>query len=103
MWRYFQLLPIFVAQASRLFLRLQYLLVPQDGGRLQDVLRTIFDNHLRQVVLLLAEDGLLSLKELYTDGTKIESVFNRHTVVWMEAVQTSKANDRYPSSMISVR
>lgn len=55
--------------------------------RLQDVLRTIF----RQVVLLLADEGLLSLKELYTDGTKIESAANRYTFVWAKAIQTNKA------------
>lgn len=55
--------------------------------RLQEVLRTIF----KQVVLLLAEEGLLSLKELYTDGTKIESVANRYTFVWAKSIQTNKA------------
>jgi len=55
--------------------------------RLQDVLRTIFN----QVVLLLAEEGLLSLKELYTDGTKIESAANRYTFVWAKSIQTNKA------------
>ena len=57
------------------------------SNRLQDVLRTIF----KQVVLLLADEGLLSLKELYTDGTKIESAANRYTFVWAKSIQTNKA------------
>jgi transposase len=55
--------------------------------RLQDALRTVF----KQVVLLLAGEGLLSLKELYTDGTKIESAANRYTFVWAKSIQTNKA------------
>src|ERR1700677_1394538 len=39
------------------------------GQRLQKTLQPIFT----QVVLLLCEEGLLSLKDLYTDGTKIEA------------------------------
>ena len=54
--------------------------------RLKDVLRTIFI----QVVKLLAEEGLLSLKEIYTDGTKIESVANRYTFVWGNSIKTNK-------------
>ena len=55
--------------------------------RLQGVLRTVF----KQVVLLLADEGLLSLKEIYTDGTKIESAANRYTFVWAKSIQTNKA------------
>jgi transposase len=55
--------------------------------RLQEVLRTIF----KQVVLLLADEGVLSLKEIYTDGTKIESAANRYTFVWAKSIQTNKA------------
>ncbi|TAN12171.1 MAG: transposase [Chitinophagaceae bacterium] len=43
-----------------------------------------------QVVLLLCEEGLLNLKELYTDGTKIEANANRYTFVWGNAVKTNK-------------
>jgi transposase len=56
------------------------------GQRLQKTLRPIFT----QVVLLLCEEGLLSLKELYTDGTKIEANANRYTFVWGKAIKTSK-------------
>ena len=54
--------------------------------RLKDVLRQIFT----QVVILLAEQGVLTIKELYTDGTKIEANANRYTFVWGNAIKTSK-------------
>ena len=54
--------------------------------RLRDVLRHIFT----QVVQLLAAEGLLSLKELYVDGTKIEAAANRYTFVWGNAIKTNK-------------
>lgn len=56
------------------------------GDRLKDVLRNIFT----QVVQLLAEEGLLSIKELYTDGTKIEANANRYTFVWGRSISTNK-------------
>src|SRR5690625_6356918 len=40
--------------------------------------------------MLLAEEGLLSLKEVYTDGTKIESVAGRYTFVRGNAIETNK-------------
>src|SRR5690606_3842871 len=55
--------------------------------RLKDVLKTVFS----QVVLLLSEAGHLSLKEIYTDGTKIEAQANRYTFVWGNAIKTSKS------------
>lgn len=54
--------------------------------RLKDVLREVFT----QVVLLLNEEGLLNIKELYTDGTKIEANANRYTFVWGNAIKTNK-------------
>ncbi len=54
--------------------------------RLKEVLRQVFT----QVVILLAEQGLLNIKELYTDGTKIEADANRYTFVWGNAIKTSK-------------
>jgi transposase len=56
------------------------------GQRLQKTLQPIFT----QVVLLLCEQGLLSLKDLYTDGTKIEANANRYTFVWAQSIQTNK-------------
>ena len=56
------------------------------GERLKDVLEKIFT----EVVLLLAAEGLLTLKELYTDGTKIEANANRYTFVWGKAIKTNR-------------
>ncbi len=56
------------------------------SDRLKEVLRQVFT----QVVVLLAEEGLLNIKELYTDGTKIEANANRYTFVWGNAIKTSK-------------
>lgn len=56
------------------------------GQRLQKTLQPIFT----QVVLLLCEEGLLSLKDLYTDGTKIEANANRYTFVWGKTIKTSR-------------
>ena len=56
------------------------------GQRLQHSLQPIFT----QVVLQLAEAGLLRIKDLYTDGTKIEANANRYTFVWGKAMKTSK-------------
>lgn len=56
------------------------------GKRLQQTLQPIFT----QVVLLLCEEGLLSLKDLYTDGTKIEANANRYTFVWGKSIKNNK-------------
>ena len=56
------------------------------GEKLRKPLKEIFT----QVVQLLAAEGLLSLKELYTDGTKIEANANRYTFVWGNAIKTNK-------------
>ena len=50
-----------------------------------------FDGLFRQVVLLLNDEGLVSLKVQYIDGTKIESVANRYTFVWKGSVEKNKA------------
>jgi transposase len=54
--------------------------------RLKEVLRQVFT----QVVLLLSAEGLLNIKELYTDGTKIEANANRYSFVWGKAIKTSR-------------
>lgn len=56
------------------------------GVRLKDALRKIFE----EVVLLLAQEGLLSIEEVYTDGTKIEANANKYTFVWRKAIATNK-------------
>ena len=42
------------------------------------------------VVLLLSEEGYLSIKEVFVDGTKIEANANRYTFVWGKAIATQK-------------
>lgn len=54
--------------------------------RLRHMLQEVFS----QVVLLLADAGHLSLKEVFTDGTKIEANANRYTFVWGKAIKTSR-------------
>jgi transposase len=53
-------------------------------------LKSIFKDIFKQVVLLLADEGLVTLKEVYTDGTKIESIAGRYTFVWGKAITTRK-------------
>ena len=54
--------------------------------RLKDHLKKIFN----QVVVLLAEEGAISLKEVVLDGTKIEANANRYTFVWGKAIKVSR-------------
>lgn len=54
--------------------------------RLKDVLKTIFG----QIVMLLVEEGLVDLKKIYTDGTKIEAQANKYSFVWGRTIKTSK-------------
>ncbi len=46
-----------------------------------------FDSLFTQVVELLHEEGLVSLKVQYIDGTKIESCANKYTFVWKGSVE----------------
>ena len=54
--------------------------------KLQDPLKEIF----AQAVELLAAEGLSSIKEIYTDGTKTEANANRYSFVWGNAIKTNK-------------
>jgi transposase len=56
------------------------------GKKVAPVLKDIF----KQIVLLLAEEGIVSLKDIYVDGTKIEANANRYTFVWGNAIKTNK-------------
>ncbi len=56
------------------------------GVRLKHALRSVFE----EVVLLLAQEGLLSIDQVYTDGTKIEANANKYTFVWKKSIQTNK-------------
>ena len=53
-------------------------------------LQSAFKDIFTQVVLLLAEEGLITLKQIYTDGTKIEAQAGRYTFVWGKSIKTSK-------------
>lgn len=46
-----------------------------------------FDSVFTQVVQLLHEEGFVSLKVQYVDGTKIESAANKYTFVWRGSVE----------------
>lgn len=54
--------------------------------KLKGVLKKIFS----QVVLLLTQEGHVSLKEAYLDGTKIEANANRYSFVWGNAIKTQR-------------
>lgn len=56
------------------------------GVRLKEALRNVFE----QVVLLLTQEGLLSIEEIFIDGTKIEANANKYTFVWKKAIHTNK-------------
>lgn len=56
------------------------------SGPLKTGLREVFS----QVVLLLHENGLVSLEEAFVDGTKLEANAGRYTFVWGRAIQTNK-------------
>ncbi|PQV44171.1 IS4 family transposase [Jejuia pallidilutea] len=56
------------------------------GKRLKVHLKKIFN----QVVLLLVEQGVVNLKDLYVDGTKIEANANRYTFVWGKSIGKNK-------------
>ena len=57
------------------------------GKRLKDGFDAVFT----QVVRLLHEEGFVSLKVQYIDGTKIESVANKYTFVWRGSVEKHDA------------
>jgi len=56
------------------------------GKKLQEPLKFIFV----EKVKLLAEEGVLSIKDVYTDGTKLEANANRYTFVWGKGIKTNK-------------
>lgn len=57
------------------------------SGKLKGKFKKIFN----QVVILLAQQHYLSLKDIYVDGTKIEANANRYTFVWGKSIKTSRA------------
>lgn len=49
-----------------------------------------FEELFRQIVVIMNEEGLVSLKVQYIDGTKIESMANKYTFVWKGSVEKNK-------------
>lgn len=60
------------------------------SSKLKGTLREIFT----QVVLLFAQEKMVTLKKCYTDGTKIEANANRYTFVWGKSIHTRRGQDR---------
>ena len=57
------------------------------SDKLKNVLKEVF----AQVVTLMAEQGLMSIKTVYVDGTKLEANANKYTFVWGKSVKRHKA------------
>jgi transposase len=57
------------------------------GKKLKGLLQPIFN----QVVLFLNEQGVLSLKDAYVDGTKLEANANKFTFVWAKSIANHKS------------
>jgi transposase len=57
-------------------------------------LRTSIKPIFSEIVLMLHEAGMVDIKDIYTDGTKIESVANKYTFVWGKAIKTQKEKIR---------
>jgi Asp-tRNA(Asn)/Glu-tRNA(Gln) amidotransferase C subunit len=43
-----------------------------------------------EIVKMLNKEGLLSIKDIYTDGTKLEANANRYSFVWGKSLQSRK-------------
>jgi transposase len=56
-----------------------------------DKLKDSFKDIFKQVVLMLAAEGMVTLKQIYTDGTKIEAQAGRYTFIWGNSIKTNKA------------
>jgi len=54
--------------------------------KLKGVLKEVFS----QVVKLMAEQGLVDIKTVYVDGTKLEANANKYTFVWGKSVKRHK-------------
>lgn len=59
-------------------------------NRFRNRVKKEINNIFTQVVLLLAERGLITLDVEYIDGTKIESKANRYTFVWRKTVEKNR-------------
>lgn len=60
------------------------------SDRLKGVLQEVFG----QIVELLVDQGIINLKEIYTDGTRIEANANRYSFVWGKSINHNKERIR---------
>lgn len=56
------------------------------SDKLKGVLKEVFS----QVVTLMVEQGLMDIKTVYVDGTKLEANANKYTFVWGKSIKRSK-------------
>lgn len=56
------------------------------GKRLSSGMKAVFS----KVVMMFHQAGMLDIKELYTDGTKIEANANKYSFVWGKSIQSRK-------------
>lgn len=63
-------------------------------------LKAGFDSIFTQVIQLLNDEGFVSLKVQYIDGTKIESVANKYTFVWRGSVEKNDARLKVKTDML---
>ncbi len=56
------------------------------NDKLKGVLKEVF----AQVVTLMAEQGLMDIKTIYVDGTKLEANANKYTFVWGKSIKRHK-------------
>ena len=54
--------------------------------RIRPILKKIFI----EIVILLNQEGQLTINDVYTDGTKVEANANKYTFVWGKAIATRK-------------
>ena len=59
-------------------------------NRFRNRMKEEIGNIFTQVVLLLCENGLITLDVEYIDGTKIESKANRYTFVWRKTTEKNR-------------
>lgn len=62
------------------------------SNKLKDSFKEIF----KQVVLMLASERLISMKQLYADGTKIEAQAGRYTFVEGKKHPNKQSKNAYP-------
>ena len=56
------------------------------SDKLKGVLKEVFG----QVVMLMVESGLVDIKTIYIDGTKLEANANKYTFVWGKSIKRNK-------------